>query len=88
MSKMKLCIRSFWNYGRVLLSKIINYSVEISNVCFYSKVQATDKVKDYLKKPTFDNWQWEDAEMMFLLRQMYIDLGFLHTFNIEVNNLK
>ncbi|XP_050411685.1 high affinity cGMP-specific 3',5'-cyclic phosphodiesterase 9A isoform X1 [Patella vulgata] len=49
-----------------------------------SQVQVTDEVRDYLRKPTFDNWQWDDPEMLILLRQMYIDLGFLTKFNIEL----
>ncbi|XP_046582957.1 high affinity cGMP-specific 3',5'-cyclic phosphodiesterase 9A-like isoform X1 [Haliotis rubra] len=49
-----------------------------------SQVQMTDEVRDYLRKPTFDNWQWDDSEMLILLRQMYIDLGFVTKFNIEM----
>src|SRR6218665_3638788 len=44
----------------------------------------TKEVRDYLKKPSFDNWQWDDAEMIMLLRQMFIDLGLVVKFNIEV----
>ena len=47
-------------------------------------VQVTDEVRDLLKKPTFDNWQWDDPEMLVLLRQMFIDLGILNAFSIEV----
>lgn len=50
-----------------------------------SQVQITDEVRQYLRKPTFDNWQWDDPEMLVLLQQMYIDLGFLSKFNIEVS---
>ncbi|XP_060071415.1 high affinity cGMP-specific 3',5'-cyclic phosphodiesterase 9A-like [Ylistrum balloti] len=49
-----------------------------------SCVQVTDEVREYLRKPTFDNWQWDDSEMLILLRQMYIDLDFLSKFNIEM----
>ncbi|XP_052821143.1 high affinity cGMP-specific 3',5'-cyclic phosphodiesterase 9A-like isoform X2 [Mya arenaria] len=49
-----------------------------------SQVQITDEVRQYLRKPTFDNWQWDDPEMLVLLQQMYIDLGFLSKFNIEL----
>ena len=56
-----------------------------TNYAQYSQVQVTDEVRDYLKKPSFDNWQWDDSEMMVLIRQMYIDLGFVTTFNIEVS---
>lgn len=53
---------------------------------YFSQVQVTDEVREYLRKPTFDNWQWDDPEMIILLRQMYIDLGLVSRFNIEVNH--
>eukprot|EP00057_Strongylocentrotus_purpuratus_P026302 XP_011680776.1 PREDICTED: high affinity cGMP-specific 3',5'-cyclic phosphodiesterase 9A [Strongylocentrotus purpuratus] len=49
-----------------------------------SHLQLTDDIREYLRQPTFDNWQWEDAEMMLLLQQMYIDLDFIAKFNIEM----
>ncbi|XP_077866472.1 high affinity cGMP-specific 3',5'-cyclic phosphodiesterase 9A-like [Saccoglossus kowalevskii] len=49
-----------------------------------SNVEMSEDVKLYLRKPTFDNWQWEDAEMLVLLQQMYIDLEFVEKFNIEM----
>ena len=44
----------------------------------------TDNVKEYLRQPTFDNWQWDEPEMLVLLRQMFLDLHLTTTFNIEV----
>jgi len=41
-----------------------------------------------LRQPTFDSWQWEDAEMLFLLQQMYVDLGLMQAFHIELNVLQ
>lgn len=55
-------------------------------VCFCSKVQVTEEVQQELKKPTFDNWQWDDSEMLILLRQMYVDLGLVSRFNIQVKS--
>jgi high affinity cGMP-specific 3',5'-cyclic phosphodiesterase 9 len=52
---------------------------------FDSQVQVTKEVRDYLKKPTFDNWQWDDPEMMILLRQMFLDLQLPSKFNIDVS---
>jgi len=43
---------------------------------------------DSLRQPAFDNWQWEDAEMMFLIQQMFIDLGLVQTFHIEMSTLQ
>lgn len=51
-------------------------------------VQVTQEICDYLKMPKFDNWQWDDAEMMVLLRQMFVDLGLTNKFHIDVNPLK
>lgn len=44
----------------------------------------SEETLDHLRQPTFDNWQWEDAEMMFLVQQMFMDLGLVDTFHIEV----
>ncbi|KAL8569759.1 hypothetical protein ACOMHN_007282 [Nucella lapillus] len=49
-----------------------------------SKVQLTWEVREQLKKPTFDNWQWDDSEMLILLRQMFLDLGLVTKFNIQM----
>ncbi|CAH1240608.1 PDE9A [Branchiostoma lanceolatum] len=49
-----------------------------------SAVQVTEDVRFHLRKPTFDNWQWDDAEMLLLLQQMYIELDLLTKFNIEM----
>ncbi|KAM9347689.1 high affinity cGMP-specific 3',5'-cyclic phosphodiesterase 9A [Symphorus nematophorus] len=46
-------------------------------------LEVSDEVRQYLKTPTFDNWQWEDTEIMVLLQVMYTDLDFIATFNIE-----
>ena len=50
---------------------------------------TSEETLEHLRRPTFDNWQWEDAEMMFLVQQMFLDLGLVETFHIEVvNNLR
>ncbi|XP_053732256.1 high affinity cGMP-specific 3',5'-cyclic phosphodiesterase 9A isoform X1 [Synchiropus splendidus] len=48
-----------------------------------SCLEVSEEVRQYLKTPTFDNWQWEDAEIMVLLQVMYTDLDFVSSFNIE-----
>ncbi|KAG1937719.1 high affinity cGMP-specific 3',5'-cyclic phosphodiesterase 9A [Pimephales promelas] len=53
-----------------------------------SSLEVSEKVRQYLKTPTFDNWQWEDAEMMVLLQVMYTDLDFISTFSIELDVLQ
>ncbi|XP_031438039.1 high affinity cGMP-specific 3',5'-cyclic phosphodiesterase 9A isoform X2 [Clupea harengus] len=53
-----------------------------------STLEVSEEVRQYLKTPTFDNWQWEDAEIMVLLQVMYVDLDFISTFNIELEVLQ
>ncbi|XP_049341003.1 high affinity cGMP-specific 3',5'-cyclic phosphodiesterase 9A isoform X2 [Astyanax mexicanus] len=53
-----------------------------------STLEVSEEVRQYLKTPTFDNWQWEDAEIMVLLQVMYTDLDFISTFNIELDVLQ
>ncbi|XP_028664141.1 high affinity cGMP-specific 3',5'-cyclic phosphodiesterase 9A [Erpetoichthys calabaricus] len=48
-----------------------------------SSLEVTEEVRQYLKTPTFDNWQWEDAEIMVLLQLMFTDLDFVTKFSIE-----
>jgi hypothetical protein len=49
-----------------------------------SLVQIDDETKQYLQTPMFDNWKFEDAEMLALLQQIFIDLNLTKTFAIEV----
>ncbi|XP_020617045.1 high affinity cGMP-specific 3',5'-cyclic phosphodiesterase 9A-like [Orbicella faveolata] len=49
-----------------------------------SNAELTDQTRNLLRKPSFDNWQWEDAEMLYLLQQMYTDLNLIEIFNIEI----
>ncbi|XP_036066616.1 high affinity cGMP-specific 3',5'-cyclic phosphodiesterase 9A isoform X5 [Oryzias melastigma] len=53
-----------------------------------SSLEVSEDVRHYLKTPTFDNWQWEDAEIMALLQVMFTDLDFMATFNIELETLQ
>uniref|UniRef100_A0A3P9GYU0 Phosphodiesterase n=1 Tax=Oryzias latipes TaxID=8090 RepID=A0A3P9GYU0_ORYLA len=53
-----------------------------------SSLEVSEEVRNYLKTPTFDNWQWEDAEIMVLLQVMYTDLDFVASFNIEPETLQ
>ncbi|XP_030610510.1 high affinity cGMP-specific 3',5'-cyclic phosphodiesterase 9A-like isoform X2 [Archocentrus centrarchus] len=53
-----------------------------------SSLQVTEEVREHLKTPIFDNWQWEEAEMLVLLQVMYTDLDFLTAFHIQLDNLQ
>ena len=62
----------------------------MKNDCFqyYSDVVLTKETCQLLREPTFDNWQWEDEEMLLLLQQMYLDLELPRKFDIEINILR
>ena len=45
-------------------------------------------MKEYLKKPTFDSWQFDDIEMLVLVQQMFIDLELTSTFSIKIETLQ
>lgn len=49
-----------------------------------SNAELTEQTRNLLRKPSFDNWQWEDHEMLYLLQQMYIDLNLIEKFSIEI----
>uniref|UniRef100_A0A8C2XBI5 Phosphodiesterase n=1 Tax=Cyclopterus lumpus TaxID=8103 RepID=A0A8C2XBI5_CYCLU len=53
-----------------------------------SSLQVTEEVREHLKTPTFDNWQWEEAEMLVLLQVMFTDLDFLTAFHIQLDVLQ
>lgn len=53
-----------------------------------SDVVLTRETCQLLREPTFDNWQWEDEEMLVLLQQMYLDLELPKKFDIEINILR
>ncbi|KAI8796125.1 high affinity cGMP-specific 3,5-cyclic phosphodiesterase 9A, partial [Biomphalaria glabrata] len=53
----------------------------------FTKVHVSDEVRLELRKQSFDNWQWDDPEMLILLRQMYIDLNLISKLNIDINVL-
>ncbi|BFZ22995.1 hypothetical protein BsWGS_26034 [Bradybaena similaris] len=48
-----------------------------------TKVGISEEVKEDLRKPSFDNWQWSDAQMLAQMRQMYIDLDIVSKLNME-----
>ncbi|KAF2362195.1 3'5'-cyclic nucleotide phosphodiesterase catalytic domain [Trinorchestia longiramus] len=41
-----------------------------------------------LRLPTFNNWAWEDWEVILLLQHMYQDLGLLEKFDIDIDVLR
>jgi len=47
-------------------------------------VKVNDETKQYLKTTSFDNWKFEDAELLVLLQQMFFDLDLTSKFAIKV----
>ena len=37
----------------------------------FSQVQITEDVRQYLRKPTFDNWQWDEPETLVIMAGMH-----------------
>jgi len=52
--------------------------------CVSSDEFLTSEVCEGLRKLTFDNWQFTDAEITVLLRQMFIDLDLVSQCQIDV----
>ncbi|XP_041378478.1 high affinity cGMP-specific 3',5'-cyclic phosphodiesterase 9A-like [Gigantopelta aegis] len=77
-------LKPFWDKQKSLKKSEQHSKRVFQKFMSMSKVQVTDEVREYLHKPTFDNWQWDESEMLILLRQMFIDLGFVTRFNIEL----
>ena len=51
----------------------------------HALTSVTDETRDYLRNLRFDNWKFDDAEMLILLQQMFIDLDLTTHFSIKVN---
>lgn len=54
----------------------------------FNKYVLTDETKESLKNPHFDIWQWEPNEMLFLLEEMYFELGLVDELDIHPATLK
>ncbi|XP_072305287.1 high affinity cGMP-specific 3',5'-cyclic phosphodiesterase 9A-like isoform X2 [Eucyclogobius newberryi] len=53
-----------------------------------SSLQVSEEVREHLKTPMFDNWQWEEPEMLVLLQTMFVDLDFVSEFQMETRVLQ
>lgn len=54
----------------------------------YSDVTISSSIREWLRSPTFDSWQWEDEELLTLLQSIFFDLDLLHKFNIPLATLR
>ncbi|RNA05020.1 high affinity cGMP-specific 3 -5 -cyclic phosphodiesterase 9A-like [Brachionus plicatilis] len=54
----------------------------------FSMVKVDDETRQFLKSPHFDNWKFEDAELLVLLQQIFIDLNLVSKFSIKMETLQ
>uniref|UniRef100_A0A8C6UI93 High affinity cGMP-specific 3',5'-cyclic phosphodiesterase 9A n=1 Tax=Neogobius melanostomus TaxID=47308 RepID=A0A8C6UI93_9GOBI len=48
-----------------------------------SSLQVNEEVREHLRTPMFDNWQWEEPEMLLLIQTMFVDLDLVSEFHME-----
>ena len=74
---------------RNILIKIDIYS-RLNNflLIFYRMVKTDDETRNYLKSTSFDNWKFEDAELLVLLQQVFVDLDLVTKFSIKMETLQ
>ena len=54
---------------------------------YVEKYQFTDHVKEALKSPTFNNWDYDDNELVALIMTIYFELEIPQYFQIEKQTL-
>ncbi|GAB1601126.1 high affinity cGMP-specific 3',5'-cyclic phosphodiesterase 9A-like [Argonauta hians] len=60
----------------------------INNFRRITHSQFSPNVSEYLKEASFDNWQWDDSEMLLLLQSMFTELNIIAKFGITVKALQ
>lgn len=48
----------------------------------------SEEVRNALRLPAFDSYEWSDADIIHLMQTMFIELGFIDKFNIPVDTLR
>lgn len=51
-------------------------------------VKVDDETRQFLKSPNFDNWKFEDVELLVLTQQIFIDLNLVTKFSIKIETLQ
>lgn len=51
-------------------------------------VKVDDETRKFLTSPNFDNWKFEDAELLVLTQQIFIDLDLVSKFSIKLETLQ
>ncbi|XP_075155237.1 phosphodiesterase 9 [Haematobia irritans] len=48
----------------------------------------SEEVRNALRLPAFDSYEWGDADIIHLMQTMFIELGFIEKFNLPVDTLR
>ncbi|XP_061400811.1 high affinity cGMP-specific 3',5'-cyclic phosphodiesterase 9A [Musca vetustissima] len=48
----------------------------------------SEEVRNALRLPAFDSYEWSDADIIHLMQTMFIELGFIEKFNIPLDTLR
>ncbi|XP_032793527.2 high affinity cGMP-specific 3',5'-cyclic phosphodiesterase 9A isoform X2 [Daphnia magna] len=80
--------RPYWNRHKARRKSESEKRLVCEKYLHISTMTLTEEIRRCLRMPTFDNWQWEDEEILLLLQQMYVDLDLLKKFDIDLNVLR
>ncbi|KAI9560111.1 hypothetical protein GHT06_014121 [Daphnia sinensis] len=80
--------RPYWNRHKARRKSESEKRLVCEKYLHISTMTLTEEIRRCLRMPTFDNWQWEDEEILLLLQQMYVDLDLLRKFDIDLNVLR
>uniref|UniRef100_A0A1A9WT28 PDEase domain-containing protein n=1 Tax=Glossina brevipalpis TaxID=37001 RepID=A0A1A9WT28_9MUSC len=48
----------------------------------------SEEVRNALRLPAFDSYEWSDADIIHLMQTMFTELGFIEKFNIPIDTLR
>ncbi|EDV25625.1 High affinity cGMP-specific 3',5'-cyclic phosphodiesterase 9A [Trichoplax sp. H2] len=80
--------RKKYNSEQYIYNEPDKVNISRSKIPLYTKYTLSQETIDYLKKPTFDIWQWEPNEMLSLLEHMYHELDIVRDLNINPITLR
>ncbi|KAK8736303.1 hypothetical protein OTU49_004930 [Cherax quadricarinatus] len=73
------------HYRRKVDAELATVFSKFREIC---NAVVDEDTRTLLRLPTFNNWAWEDWEMLLLLQHMYNDLGLPSKFGIETEVLR
>ena len=80
--------RPYWNRTKGRRKSDEEKRLVCDKYLHISRMTLTEEIRRCLRMPTFDNWQWEDEEILLLLQQMYVDLNLCSKFAIDLDVLR